>query len=44
MNPVLETAFGNRTAAWTLLFLAAYDEGQSRTDVDRLKRQTHQTD
>ena len=27
MNPVLEAALGNRTAAWTLLFLAAYGEG-----------------
>ena len=29
MNPVLEAALGNRTAAWTLLFLAAYGEGHA---------------
>jgi len=27
MNPVLESALGNRTTAWALLFLAAYGEG-----------------
>ena len=29
MNPVLEAALGNRTAAWALLFLAAYGEGHA---------------
>ncbi len=29
MNPVLEAALGNRTAAWTLLFVAAYGEGHA---------------
>ena len=29
MNPVLEAILGNRTAAWALLFLAAYGEGHS---------------
>jgi DNA-binding MarR family transcriptional regulator len=27
MNPVLEAALGNRTAAWTLLFITNYGEG-----------------
>ncbi len=29
MNPVLEAVLGNRTAAWSLLFLAAYGEGHA---------------
>lgn len=29
MNPVLEAVLGNRTAAWVLLFLAAYGEGHA---------------
>ena len=29
MNPVLEAIFGNRTAAWVLLFLQAYGEGHA---------------
>ena len=29
MNPVLEGVLGNRTAAWVLLFLAAYGEGHA---------------
>ena len=29
MIPVLEAALGNRTAAWALLFLAAYGEGHA---------------
>lgn len=29
MNPVLEASLGNRTAAWALLFLAAYGEGHA---------------
>ncbi|MYD97892.1 MAG: hypothetical protein F4X98_10980 [Gammaproteobacteria bacterium] len=29
MNPVLEAVLGNRTAAWALLFLAAYGEGHA---------------
>lgn len=29
MNPVLEATLGNRTAAWALLFLAAYGEGHA---------------
>ena len=29
MNPVLEAIFGNRTAAWTLLFLQCYGEGHA---------------
>ena len=29
MNPVLEAALGNRTAAWALLFLTAYGEGHA---------------
>lgn len=27
MNPVLEATLGNRTAAWTLLFITNYGEG-----------------
>ncbi|MDE0053001.1 MAG: ArsR family transcriptional regulator [Gammaproteobacteria bacterium] len=29
MNPVLEAALGNRTAAWALLFITAYGEGHA---------------
>ena len=29
MNPVLEAIFGNRTAAWVLLFLQCYGEGHA---------------
>ena len=29
MNPALEATLGNRTAAWVLLFLAAYGEGHA---------------
>ena len=29
MNPVLEAIFGNRTAAWVLLFLQFYGEGHA---------------
>jgi DNA-binding transcriptional ArsR family regulator len=29
MNPVLEATLGNRTAAWTLLFIANYGEGHA---------------
>ncbi|QFZ91267.2 ArsR family transcriptional regulator [Synechococcus elongatus] len=29
MNPLLEAIFGNRTAAWVLLFLQSYGEGHA---------------
>ena len=29
MNPLLEALFGNRTAAWVLLFLQCYGEGHA---------------
>lgn len=34
MTPALETLFGNRTAAWTLLYLQSYGEGYAKRIAD----------
>jgi len=34
MTPALEAIFGNRTAAWTLLFLQAYGEAYAKRIAD----------
>lgn len=34
MTPALEAIFGNRTAAWTLLFLQSYGDGYAKRIAD----------
>ena len=41
MNPVLEAIFGNRTAAWTLLFLQCYGEGHALRIAKTSEQKAH---